>query len=51
MAIFILGLLVWLITWLTRPSYYVPPAPVYVRHNLIGMKHQAEKLVENVLFR
>lgn len=47
LALFILGIIIWIITWATRPRYYVSP-PIY-RHNLVDFKHQAAAAAVDLL--
>jgi hypothetical protein len=47
-SLLILSVVIWLITWLTRPTYY-PPQPGYMRHNLFNMKHQGSQLFGSLL--
>lgn len=47
LALFILGIIIWIITWATRPRYYVAP-PIY-RHNLVDTEHHAAKAVADFL--
>jgi len=40
-ALFVIGLIVWLVRWITRPSY---PAYVIARHNLVDIMNHAKNL-------
>ena len=40
-SLFVLGLIIWLVRWITRPAY-----PIYVvpRHNLVDVMHQVKSM-------